>query len=307
MEAILQRVPHNTEETVDISLKLGRYNIFHKVETETPKSELTLTNEELNNLIDYIEKYYYPLKQNAKKFISIENETSAGLLLKFKNIMKNKEEIAKALLANELFTEDIQTAISAIKKSKALLEFENAINTDNNENFWQKWFNENKWILGSEYLKILDERGIDRDHIADFLVQAFDGFVDIVEIKKPNFQFWMEAKDHNNYVPSSYLTKAITQCQNYLYEIEREANSIKYREKLKAKIIKPRCLLIFGKSNEWDEEKREAYRILNSSYTNLTILTYDHLLERAKNIMSNMNNANKIDSEIQTIDDDLPF
>jgi len=308
-QAILQRVPHNTQETVDISLKLGRYNIFHKVETETPKSELTLTNEELNNLIDYIEEYYYPLKENAKKFISIENETSVSLLLKFKNIMKNKEEIAKALLENELFTEDIQTVISAIKKNKALQEFENEIENDNDEAFWQKWFDNNKWILGSEYLKIIEERKIDANHIADFLVQAFDGFVDIVEIKKPSLKFWSETKDHKNYIPSSDLVKAIIQCQNYLYEIEREANNIKTLERLKTKIIKPRCLLVFGKSKEWDDEKREAYRILNSSYTNLTILTYDHLLERAKNIMNKIESNNETNSDIQIPDndDDLPF
>jgi hypothetical protein len=301
-QAILQKIPHNTEGKVDITLKLGRYNISDGgVETQNPRSELTLTYEELINLVGYIEEYYKPLELNAKKFISIENETSENLLLKFKTLMKSNEEIAIALLDNRLFTEDIQIAIDAIKKKKAVSEFEKDTDNDYNEAFWQKWFNDNKWILGSEYLKILDERGIDIDHIADFIVQAFDGFVDIVEIKKPNLKFWAEIKDHNNYIPSSDLTKAITQCQNYLYEIEREANSQKYIEKLGAKIIKPRCLLVFGKSKEWDEEKRKAYRILNSSYTNLTILTYDHLLERAKNII------NKTYNDIEILNYDLQF
>ena len=36
-------------------------------------------------------------------------------------------------------------------------------------------------------------------------MRAFDGFVDLVEIKKPNgLQFWSATKDHNNYVPVSY-------------------------------------------------------------------------------------------------------
>jgi len=301
-QAILQKIPHNTEGKEDITLKLGRYKKLGEVETQSPKSELTLTNEELNKLISYIEEYYNPLKLNAKKFVPVDNETSESLLIKFKEMMNNREEIATALLDNELFTDDIQTAINAIKKSKSLSEFETALfHNNHNEQFWQKWFNANKWILGSEYLKILDERGIDLEHIADFLVQAFDGFVDIVEIKKPDLKFWTESKDHNNYIPSSDLTKAITQCQNYIYQIEREANSLKYLEKLKTKIIKPRCLLIFGRSKDWDEEKRTAYRILNSSYTNLTILTYDHLLERAKNIM------NKVDNDNEVFENDLPF
>ena len=306
-DAWIYGIPHS--DVIDVSLKLGRYIYPKQLATTQPKSELTLTNSELDLLIEYIAEYYKPLSLNTRKFFSYdEDDKDVGkLLLKFKNIAENNKEIAKALLENELFTEDIQTIISAIKKNKALQEFENEIDSDNDEAFWQKWFDKNKWILGSEYLKIIEERKIDTNHIADFLVQAFDGFVDIVEIKKPSLKFWSETKDHKNYIPSSDLVKAIIQCQNYLYEIEREANDIKTFERLKTKIIKPRCLLVFGKSKEWDDEKREAYRILNSSYTNLTILTYDHLLERAKNIMSKIDNLNKIDSEIQTIDDDLPF
>ena len=290
-------------DLIEVSLKLGRYKYPKELETAEPKSELTLTNAELDSLIEYIAEYYKPLSLNARKFFSYseDDEDIGKLLLKFKSIAENNENIAKALLDNELFTEDIQTAISAIKKGKALSEFEAELDNNNNEAFWQNWFNANKWVLGSEYLTILEERKIDTNHIADFLVQAFDGFVDIVEIKKPNFPFWANSKDHNNLIPSTDLIKAITQCQNYLYEIEREVNDIKTYERLKTRIIKPRCLLIFGRSRDWSDEEREAYRILNSSYVNLTILTYDHLLERAKNVMS------KIDAENQIDDDWLPF
>ena len=44
-------------------------------------------------------------------------------------------------------------------------------------------------------------------------------------------------------------------------------------------------ILIFCRSNDWNNEQREAFRILNSSYHNLTIMTYDHVLNRAKRIL----------------------
>ena len=69
-------------------------------------------------------------------------------------------------------------------------------------------------------------------------------------------QFWSATKDHNNYVPSTDLVKAITQCLNYIYAIECEANSVKFIEKTKSKVIKPRCILIFGRSNDWNDEQR---------------------------------------------------
>lgn len=51
------------------------------------------------------------------------------------------------------------------------------------ESFWQNWFSENKWVLGSDFAQIIDERNIDTENIADYIMRAFDGFVDLVEIK----------------------------------------------------------------------------------------------------------------------------
>ena len=117
-------------------------------------------------------------------------------------------------------------------------------------------------------------------------MRAVDGFVDLVEIKRPNeMLFWANTKDHNNYVPSSDLIKAITQCLNYLYAIEQEANSVKFIERIGCKVIKPRCTLVFGRSKEWNEEQKQAYRILNAAYNQLSIVTYDHLLLRAQSIL----------------------
>ena len=100
-------------------------------------------------------------------------------------------------------------------------------------------------------------------------------------------KFWGEKKDHENYYPHTDLIKAITQATKYIYEIEREANSIKFLEKSEnLKTIKPRCILIYGRSNDWDDEQKESYRILNSNYHNLTILTYDHILTRASRLLT---------------------
>lgn len=171
------------------------------------------------------------------------------------------------------------------------------------ESFWQNWFSENKWILGSDFAQIIDERNIDTENIADYIMRAFDGFVDLVEIKKQMVcSFGLQQKTIIiMFLPLTDLVKAITQCLNYIHAIEREANSVKFIEKTKSKVIKPRCILIFGRSNDWNDEQREAYRILNTAYNQISILTYDHLLFRAKNVLG-------ITEDIDTSDDDeLPF
>lgn len=284
-QAILMKIPHNHDEN-DISLKIGRYNfIDDSLTTNNPKSELTLDNDELNELINYISSCYTPVCLGKGDYINIEGK-NAELIRQFKILLESQENTANLLIENDILTDNVYTAASSIKKKKALKSFEEALKCDFLEPYWQKWFTENKWILGSDFVQIITTRQIDTDNIADYIMKAFDSFIDLVEIKKPNSTpFWATTKDHKNYIPSTDLIKAITQCLNYIHAIELEANSIKFHQKTKSKVIKPRCILIFGRSNDWNDEQKESYRILNAAYNQVSILTYDHLLARAKNVL----------------------
>lgn len=283
-QAMLMKIPHDHSDKSDISLKIGRY-LFGKAVFDKPKSELTLDNDELKALIKYISENYTPVNLGSGEYINVDGNNTE-LILKFKSLVDNQDDTANLLIENDILTDNVFVAATSIKKRNALSEFETKLHEELAESFWQKWFSDNKWVLGSDFAQIIDERKIDTENIADYIMRAFDGFIDLVEIKKPNgLPFWSSTKDHNNYVPSSDLTKAITQCLNYIYEIEREANSQKFIERTRSKVVKPRCILVFGRSDNWNDKQREAYRILNSAYNQLSILTYDHLLSRAKNVL----------------------
>jgi hypothetical protein len=142
--------------------------------------------------------------------------------------------------------------------------------------------------LGSEFVRVLDDRQIDTQNVSDFLMEAYDGFLDVVEIKRPEggLTFWAAALDHGNYIPSTDLVKAITQANHYIFEIECEANSLKFLERAEGtRTVKPRCILIFGRSDDWNAAQAEAYRILNAGFHNLHVMTYDHVLARAKRMV----------------------
>lgn len=301
-QAILMKIPHDHSEEIDVSLKVGRYTkpYGHTV-SHQPKSELTLDNEELNALIEYISGNYVPVNLRKGEYISVAGD-SANLIKQFKTLVEGKADTASLLIENGILSDNVYVAATSIKKISALSELEANLSKDLSEKYWQDWFSENKWVLGSDFAQIIDERQIDTENIADYIMRAFDGFVDLVEIKKPNSgSFWATTKDHNNYVPSSDLIKAIIQCLNYVHAIEQEANSFKFIQRTKSKVIKPRCILIFGRSKDWNDEQREAYRILNAAYNQISILTYDHLLIRAKNVM-----GIEIDPVIDG-DNELPF
>lgn len=174
----------------------------------------------------------------------------------------------------------------AARRRLAIEEFERLLRDDANEHKFQPWFQNNAWVLGSDCVRILDARRVDVRNIADFLVEAYDGRADIVELKRPGLGFWQKEKDHDNYLPHPELVAAIFQAQNYQFALEGEIDSIKTRARLKEiPIAKPSSLLIHGRSNDWIDQQFEAQRLLNAGFTNLRVVTHDQVLRRANVIM----------------------
>jgi hypothetical protein len=288
------KIPHKTPQE-DIHFKIGRYNkngfASDTLEIEEPRSQLTLDNEEFKNLIDFLSENYEPFKRGAREYIPLNEKFDEGNIAHLKAVFENpdKREVLDFIIKNGILPADLIFGLQHQMKIRAVREFESMLSQDLVEQEWQEWFRNNEWVLGSEFVKILDEREIDSKNIADYLMQAYDGFLDVIEIKRPNrgLRFWAEAQDHDNYIPSSDLVRAIIQATKYIYEVEREADSNKFLERVGGiKVIKPRCVLIFGRSDSWNDSQREAYRILNASYHNLVIMTYDHVLIRAKQILN---------------------
>ncbi len=296
--AMLWKIKHNNSENDELAVKLGRYKkkkgpfnlTFEELETSIPKSELTLIGKEFQALINFIESKFNPFEQGVKKFIPLDEQFEAGNLEHLQAFFSHpeKQELIDFVLGHDIIPDELFVAFNQLSKIRAVEKFEEMLENDMTEHDWQKWFQENNWVLGTDYVRILDERNIDTKNITDFLMEAYDGFIDIVEIKRPdgNLNFWAKSKDHDNYVPDQDLVKAITQATKYIYEIERESDSIKFLDRVdEVKTIKPRCVLIYGRSDDWNNEQKESFRILNSNYHNLSILTYDHILDRARRII----------------------
>lgn len=292
------------------------------IESSKAKNQITLDETSIDNLIEYL-SCYFPIKDGVKHLVKVDSKTSEiinsinhsnitnseDFLSIFNELIKktDNKKIAEAIIASDLSYIDIQKALDIKKREDAINQFEEMLKNDLPESKWQGWFEENSWVLGSEFVKILGERRIDTNNISDYLIESYDGFLDIIEIKKPEegkLDFWSKSRDHGNVVPSSSLVKAITQVTKYIYEVERESNSNKFLARVKIPIVKPRGILIFGRSSNWDDEEKKAYRIIDSSYNNLLIMTYDHVLDRAKIILKRLSSEADVFSES---DEEMPF
>ena len=259
---------------------------------------ITLSQKELDSLIEYIEEYYTPLNNGMTEYIEADQD-AARLFSKVRELGISDNDVVEKLYESGVLTDNLSVAITAANRNNAIQEFEYAIEQHNAESYWQEWFERNKWILGSEFLNILPERDIDVHDIADYLMRSIDGFLDVVEIKKPDVSFWVGPDSHGNLCPSAPLSAAIMQCLNYLYKIELQSNSVDFLQRVDGtKTVKPKCLLVYGRSNNWGDEQLKALRILNASYHQLHIMTYDQLLIRAKQLIGLYDIEEKDDDEL---------
>ena len=314
--AVLWKIPHDSG-IEDVHLKIGRYKLTvdldDVLETDQPKSELTLDYEEFKSLLKFLGDNYEPFRQGVKAFIPLDRpfDTENAKQIKALFSLPDKRELIAFILKNEIIPEELEAGLRQAHRAKAVKRFEGMLSDNLREPEWQKWFQSNSWVLGSQFVRVLDERHIDVQHISDFLMEAYDGFLDVVEIKRPEggTYFWASSLDHGNYVPSSDLTKAVAQATRYIFEVEREANSIKFLESVGGvKTVKPRCILVFGRSADWNAAQLESYPILNASYHNLTILTYDHVLARARRIAGlELEPVAQSAAAGDSWDDDIPF
>ncbi len=245
---------------------------------------------------------------------------------------KNKVEALRQL--SEVLTEDdinkwvkdhlhalsTDLAIARIyHERKAKIEdFKKGLERNEDENFWQKFLKENDWIFGSACVEIIKERRLGIHHTTDFPIKAYGGFMDIAEIKRPGLAFWtMSAKGgHYKYrgkflTPNPELQGAIAQTTSYILQAEKSVNDKEFIDDHQGVVpLKPRGLVIHGRSNKWGEEEWKAFRLLNDELHNIQILTFDHLLQQAERMLAVMQvkDENPILLEVEDINpDDIPF
>lgn len=280
----------NPDGTVGLTFKVGRYWVRNgRVQLGSPvclspKSEVRLPPEEFDSLMEFLAEKVPVLRAKVRQYIPIDSESDAESLARIADFLKGADRMAMLRLIEEhgLLEGDVRDAIVNRQRTSAIEEFERMLDQVV-EARWQEWFQRNDWLLGSDFVTVLDERRIDTANIADYLVRACDGHLDVVEIKRPRLRFWADQLDHGNLVPHPDLVKAVTQAQAYIFELEREMNSQKALEMFGGcPIAKPRALLIHGRSNGWGQTQFRAQRLFNAGLATVQVLTYDQVLERAR-------------------------
>ncbi|MBI5056608.1 MAG: DUF4263 domain-containing protein [Nitrospirae bacterium] len=157
------------------------------------------------------------------------------------------------------------------------------------EKIFQNWIEQNLWVFGVEYIKKHDARKIALFSEGDLLMESIDGFLDLIELKRPRLDYEIFKHDlsHNSYYPSPDLSKAIGQCLFYLEKMDDYKLNLEKEHKVK--ILRPRIKIIAGRTNNFKDAQFQALRMLNSNLNHIQIISYDYLLSCGKKIISIIN------------------
>ena len=309
-EEIIERTKNFTEEqkTELIKANVTEANVFEAIkilDIETQKKILEFlqskesvnvsgkiveTTEEVLNIINGLENIDPEIlktilsKLNEKEKIHTILETLSKIELKHLSAA-NKQKIYQTELKNLeqlLELEESGSIVEEIKKYKNL----NSYIAGQPEKIFQNWIEQNLWVFGIEYIKKHDARKIALFSEGDLLMESMDGFLDLIELKRPKLEYEIFTHDssHNSYYPSSDLSKAIGQCLFYLQKMDDY--KLILEKEYKVKMLRPRIKILMGRTIKFGPEEFEALRMLNSNLGHIQIISYDYILSCGKKIIS---------------------
>lgn len=227
--------------------------------------------------------------------------------IKYKRFLERRERTLASTFSPTIqtaFQENVEIEFQQFNSVRydlvELLEREQGLT----EKVWQEKIHGLLRLLYPKYIAGVREifiKGVDQyDKFPDFLLVDANGYIDILEIKKPNVQLLTKQSSYrNNYVPVRDLAGAIQQTEKYIYCLnawgkEGEQNLQKQlAEKCKLsnsvipKIVNPQGILLLGRSKDFNHQQKTDFELIKRQYKHIAeIMTYDDLLQRIDNIIA---------------------
>lgn len=258
-------------QALHISRRTGK-GVYGSQEVTLTFEGIFALREFLNNLmiVDTTERMTVPIQTPVK------TENTSKIL--------TEQEFSDLIKANIKNTEDFYKLLSIQKMELSVDRLEKIIMGEyKNEVDIQRFLKDNIWMFGNDYVYVVENGKINAQNILDMVPQNFESYIDIIEVKLPKEKLFNFDESHQNYYSTSHLTKAIAQTQNYIFELERKSADEDYQYTNQCKVVRPKGIILFGNYAPLTEDEQKYLRILNSSYHNLQVITYQQLLDKAKN------------------------
>ncbi len=204
----------------------------------------------------------------------------------------------RAGLSELAATQDARTLVAAMnhaRLSQALDHFKRMVDQNLDEICYQKFLQDNHWIFGGEYNELLIHRNIVKNVQLDFpALRTADGYLEIIEIKRP-IKDRLFRKNGKTFTETKPVADAITQTDDYLSRIDREAFQLESEDGLD--VEKVRGKVIIGR--DIDDVQMNSLRRLNARTNRIEVMTFDQLIAIAERILRLLAKPVPVSSEVK--------
>jgi hypothetical protein len=157
------------------------------------------------------------------------------------------------------------------------------------EHAYQQWCEAHSWAFGNAYVVNDTLRNISATDQVDLLLPLnLGGFRDLIELKRPDTSVLNWDASHHNYYWTAESSRAIGQCHRYLDVLHSEVGDGGLRDSPEVVAYHPRATVVIGRSNDWGSQEHKALHGLNRRLSDISVITYDHLLAQARRTLELM-------------------
>lgn len=173
------------------------------------------------------------------------------------------------------------------------------------ESTWQQRVHNILQLLYPQYIlcdREISFSGVDGNNKRpDFIMVDANGFIDVMEIKKPTVEILSRQPSYrNNYVPSREFSGTVQQIEKYIFCLtalnrEKDVFFRKLQERLPdgilPQVVNPKGILLLGRSENFNEQQTRDFELIRRQYKNIAdIMTYDDLVQRFERIIQALDN-----------------
>jgi hypothetical protein len=217
----------------------------------------------------------------------VDDERRVQLLRAVTEDLAGRSAVREVLA--ERMPERLADARAAVAAYDALLEDPHANETD-----MQKFIEEHLWLLGLDYVAMRPRQTVVIGAI-DFLLERFDGFHDLLELKNPQDPIVTIRGSHDGSAappPSSYalsadLAQALAQVHVYRDRLTSHADAHEALLGL-SHTREPRMLVVIGRVSPMSGHARRVLAELNRSLHRVEVVPYDLIAKRAGAVLDSI-------------------
>jgi len=165
--------------------------------------------------------------------------------------------------------------------------------TASTETDLQRFIELNPWLLGLEYVGVRPRRALPRGQM-DFILERYDGFHDLLELKSPQDQIILAPDAIDDVPPPAHdfalspdLAQALAQVQVYRDVLSTDEATVAKRYGLR-NTRDPKVYIVIGQSGSLPVHRAVVLRDLNLTLHRMEILPYDVLAQRTETMLDNV-------------------